>query len=99
MRRGRPVGQAEATRLERVDLPASILVSSRRKTRDRAYPAMVTPLVYATCALIWGTTWFAIRRCIGPGGYPTLAAAAIRFAIAALVIGALWAAGRARPGP
>lgn len=60
---------------------------------------MLTPLVYATCALIWGTTWFAIRRCIGAGGYPTFTAAALRFAIAGVILGALYALGWGRPGP
>ncbi|MFR1445955.1 EamA family transporter, partial [Acinetobacter baumannii] len=35
----------------------------------------------------------------GPGGYPTFTAAALRFAIAALILGALYALGRGRPGP
>ena len=43
-------------------------------------------LAYLLCALIWGTTWFAIRVCIGPGGYPTLTALALRFAIAAVLL-------------
>ena len=59
----------------------------------------MTALVYALCAVIWGTTWFAIRRCIGPGGYATFTAAALRFAIAAAILGALYAAGQGRPGP
>jgi drug/metabolite transporter (DMT)-like permease len=58
-----------------------------------------TAAVYVVCASIWGTTWFAIRRSIGEGGYPTFSAAALRFAIAAAVLGALYAAGRGRPGP
>jgi drug/metabolite transporter (DMT)-like permease len=60
---------------------------------------MLTALVYGTCAIIWGTTWFAIRRCIGAGGYPTLKGAALRFAIAAAVLGLLYALGWGRPGP
>lgn len=56
-------------------------------------------VVYAVVACIWGTTWFAIRRCIGEGGYPTLESAALRFAIAAGVLGAIYATGRGRPGP
>ncbi len=56
-------------------------------------------LAYAACVLIWGTTFYAIRVCIGPGGYPTYQAAALRFAIAALCLAGLAAAGRARPGP
>jgi drug/metabolite transporter (DMT)-like permease len=59
----------------------------------------VIVLAYITCGVVWGTTWFAIRRCIGVGGYPTIAAAAVRFAIAALVLGGVWAIGWARPGP
>ncbi len=55
--------------------------------------------MYLICALVWGTTWFAIRRCIGEGGYPTFTAAALRFAIASAVLGALYATGRGRPGP
>ncbi len=43
-------------------------------------------LAYLLCALIWGTTWFAIRVCIGPDGYPTLTALALRFAIAAVLL-------------
>lgn len=50
---------------------------------------------YLGCALIWGTTWYAIRVCIG--AYPTSVALALRFAIAALVL--LPIAARARPWP
>lgn len=50
---------------------------------------------YLTCALIWGTTWYAIRVCIS--GYPTLASVALRFAIAAAILLPLVA--RARPWP
>ncbi|HUS31768.1 MAG TPA: EamA family transporter [Kofleriaceae bacterium] len=41
---------------------------------------------YVACALIWGTTWYAIRVCIAPDGYPTLLSVAMRFAIAALLL-------------
>jgi drug/metabolite transporter (DMT)-like permease len=57
------------------------------------------PIIYTACALVWGTTWFAIRRCIGAGGYPTVAAAAIRFTLAAMILGGAWQLGWARPGP
>lgn len=56
-------------------------------------------LAYAACAVIWGTTFFAIRVCIGEGGYPTYFAAALRFVIAAAVLGTVVAAGWGRPGP
>ena len=59
----------------------------------------MTALAYAGCALIWGTTWFAIRVCIGPGGYPTFAGAAIRFVVAVAILGALAALGLAGRGP
>ncbi|MCX5741634.1 MAG: DMT family transporter [Proteobacteria bacterium] len=54
-------------------------------------------LAYAACALIWGTTWFAIRVCIGPGGYPTYDALALRFGLAVLVLVPI--ALRLRPWP
>jgi len=54
---------------------------------------------YVVCAIVWSTTWFAIRVCIADGGYPTLPAAAIRFSIAALVLGALVWLGFGRPRP
>lgn len=50
---------------------------------------MVVVAAYFVCAVVWGTTWFAIRVCIGPGGYPTIAGAAFRFTIAALILVAL----------
>ena len=50
---------------------------------------------YLACALIWGTTWYAIRVCIA--GYPTFVAVALRFAIAAAIL--LPIAARARPWP
>jgi drug/metabolite transporter (DMT)-like permease len=52
---------------------------------------------YVACALIWGTTWYAIRVCIGATGYPTLVALALRFAIAAAILVPI--ALRARPWP
>jgi drug/metabolite transporter (DMT)-like permease len=58
----------------------------------------VTPSVlaaYLACALIWGTTWYAIRVCIAE--YPTYAAVALRFAIASVILIPL--AVRAKPWP
>jgi drug/metabolite transporter (DMT)-like permease len=65
----------------------------------RGRGGLVTVLVYAACAVIWGTTWFAIRRCTGPDGYPPFAGAALRFLIAGAVLGSLYASGLGRPGP
>ncbi|HEY0476873.1 MAG TPA: hypothetical protein VGD37_05085 [Kofleriaceae bacterium] len=39
---------------------------------------------YVACALIWGTTWYAIRVSIT--AYPTFVALALRFAIAAAIL-------------
>jgi drug/metabolite transporter (DMT)-like permease len=50
---------------------------------------------YLACALIWGTTWYAIRVSIA--AYPTLAAVALRFAIAAVILVPI--AARSRPWP
>jgi drug/metabolite transporter (DMT)-like permease len=52
---------------------------------------------YIACSLIWGTTWFAIRRSIGPGAFPTLDALALRFVIAAVILVPI--ALRKRPWP
>ncbi len=54
-------------------------------------------LAYAACALIWGTTWYAIRACIGPGGFGTLEALALRFLIATVIL--IPIALRKRPWP
>ena len=59
----------------------------------------MTAAAYAVCALIWGTTWFAIRVCMGPGGYPPFMGAALRFAVALAVLGALAAFGLVGRGP
>jgi drug/metabolite transporter (DMT)-like permease len=53
------------------------------------------PFAYAACALIWGTTWFAIR--VSLEGYPMFAAVALRFLIASVILVPL--ALRARPWP
>ena len=50
---------------------------------------------YLACALIWGTTWLAIRKSLE--SYPTFTALALRFAIAAVIL--LPLAARARPWP
>jgi drug/metabolite transporter (DMT)-like permease len=43
-------------------------------------------IAYAACALIWGTTWYAIRVCIETGGFSAYTAAALRFTIAAALL-------------
>ncbi|MBI4704318.1 MAG: EamA family transporter [Deltaproteobacteria bacterium] len=60
---------------------------------------MAIVLAYCACALVWGTTWLAIRACIAPGGYPSVGAAALRFSLAGAVLLALWVSGMVRPGP
>lgn len=60
---------------------------------------MAVVVCYVVCALVWSTTWFAIRVCIGAGGYPTFPAAAIRFSLAALVLGLIVWSGLGRPRP
>ena len=45
-----------------------------------------TALAYLTLAIIWGTTWHAIRVSIGPAGFPTMLAAALRFTLALVVL-------------
>lgn len=56
-------------------------------------------VAYVACALVWGTTWHAIRVCIGPGGYPPFLSAALRFTVAALILAAAMGLGLGRPRP
>lgn len=56
-------------------------------------------LAYLTCAIVWGTTWHVIRVCTGAGGYPTLEAAALRFAIATVALAPFVFALRLGPWP
>jgi drug/metabolite transporter (DMT)-like permease len=51
---------------------------------------------YLLCAIVWGTTWFAIRVSIAPGGFPTYEAAALRFSVAVAIIAPLGLAGLPR---
>jgi drug/metabolite transporter (DMT)-like permease len=60
---------------------------------------MAVVVAYLTCALVWGTTWYAIRACIGEGGYPTYEALAWRFVIATAVLIPLCAAMRIKDWP
>jgi drug/metabolite transporter (DMT)-like permease len=59
----------------------------------------LTALAFIACTLIWSTTWFAIRVCIAAGGYPPFLGAAIRFALATVILAAVAAAGLAGRGP
>lgn len=60
---------------------------------------MPVVVAYIVCALVWGTTWYGIRVCIGDGGYPTFEAAALRFAIATALLVPIVVLGRLRPLP
>jgi drug/metabolite transporter (DMT)-like permease len=59
----------------------------------------VPAVAYIVCALVWGTTWYAIRVCIGPGGYPSFLSAALRFTIAASILAAALGLGFGKPRP
>ncbi|MBX3073904.1 DMT family transporter [Candidatus Obscuribacterales bacterium] len=51
-------------------------------------PAKLTVYVmYAVCAFVWGTGWYAIRLCVSDGGYPVFGGAALRYTVAALALG------------
>lgn len=60
---------------------------------------MAVVVAYLTCAVVWGTTWYAIRVCIGDGGYPTFEALAWRFIIATAVLIPLCAIARIKDWP
>ncbi len=65
--------------------------------KDAAVPAIV--LAYLTCALVWGTTWFAIRVSTGAAGFPTLESVALRFTLAAALLAPVVWALRLGPWP
>ena len=44
----------------------------------------MTAIAYTACALIWGTTWFAIRQCLQ--AYPPFLAIALRLSLAAALL-------------
>lgn len=48
---------------------------------------MTVYAMYAVCAFVWGTGWYAIRLCVSEGGYPVFGGAALRYTVAALVLG------------
>lgn len=56
-------------------------------------------LAYLACSTIWGTTYFAIRVSIEPGGYATYTAGALRFVLAALLIAGIVVVGKIGPRP
>lgn len=56
-------------------------------------------IAYVACALVWGTTWYAIRVCIGPGGWPPFLSAAVRFTLAAAILAVALALGLGKPRP
>ena len=60
---------------------------------------MAVVICYVVCAVVWSTTWFAIRVCIAAGGYPTYSAAALRFSIAAAILLLFLVLGFGRPLP
>ncbi len=60
---------------------------------------MAVVICYVVCAVVWSTTWFAIRVCIAAGGYPTYSAAALRFSLAAVILLLLLLVGLGRPLP
>lgn len=52
----------------------------------KSAPKALVWLAYAVCALVWGTGWYAIRLCVGQGGYPVFGGAAIRYTLAAAAL-------------
>jgi drug/metabolite transporter (DMT)-like permease len=67
---------------------------------SRTEVSLPVVLSYLTCALVWGTTWFAIRVCtIGDGAYPVYYSIALRFSLATLLLVPVYLIGRVKhPG-
>jgi drug/metabolite transporter (DMT)-like permease len=47
-------------------------------------------LAYIGCAFIWGTTWYAIRVCVAPGGYLPYPGAALRCTLGLSIMAIVW---------
>ncbi len=67
--------------------------------RQRRFTALNVFAAYTFCAMIWGTTWYVIRVCIGPSGYPVFPAAALRFSISSGLMAVMWLILRKRVPP
>jgi len=71
-------------------------------SQDYAVTSRVIPtspkivFAYCACAIIWGTTWYAIRICVAPGAFAPCSAAALRFSLASCLFAALWFAWRGK---
>jgi drug/metabolite transporter (DMT)-like permease len=63
---------------------------SRPQSKTPSKKLTLHVLAYLFCAFIWGTTWYGIRVCIGPGGYAACPAAALRFTISTLILALIW---------
>jgi drug/metabolite transporter (DMT)-like permease len=79
-----------------VEPPRQMIAGADGRQLPQSSQPLKVLLAYLGCASIWGTTWFAIRVCIGPSGYPSYAAAALRFTISSIVLCAIWFAIRHR---
>jgi drug/metabolite transporter (DMT)-like permease len=86
-----PVNADESYAAATSEVPMDALEGAAPLAITKANPAKVAG-AYMACALIWGTTWYAIRVCIGPGGYPTYSAAAWRFTLSSTVLAIIWLA-------
>jgi drug/metabolite transporter (DMT)-like permease len=80
---------------DRIDSPAAPSAPAVAVQRE---PRLKIVAAYLVCASIWGTTWFAIRACVQPGGYLPLPGAALRFVITVAIFGCMWFALRQRFG-
>jgi drug/metabolite transporter (DMT)-like permease len=70
--------------------PESALSEPPPSSDDTPRPSRLTLYaMYAVCALVWGTGWYAIRLSVSEGGYPIFGGAALRYTLAALILGAM----------
>lgn len=69
-----------------VSEPGSSIAPSETATPA---PSWKVYAMYAVCAIVWGTGWYAIRLCVSEGGYPIFGGAALRYTLAAIVLGML----------
>jgi len=83
-----PHGEARCNCVDTVAVQL-VVITGRPRTRWERFAASppATALAYASCVLIWGTTWLGIKLSLH--GMPPLFGAGVRFIIAGLVLYAL----------
>ncbi len=81
----------------RCEKPVPVTSQAGSPTKEPIIPERVGIVcAYVACALVWGTTWFAIRLSVAPDGFPPFMSVAMRCTVAALIVAAFSLAGKVK---